>query len=234
MNYVRARNSDIQRYYINDSKEYLLYTPSADRLDQLPQGAREYLEANRASLEERAAYKRGNCEWWQWTWPLHKEYLERNKLYCPYLATSNRFALDTKQRFLGLTDTTVLFDSGQAEDIRYILGLLNSRLLTFRFRFIGKLKSGGIIEYFENTVSKLPIRRIDPSDERHQRMLGLVDTISKLRSHEFNANSPMERAFIRSQIIGLDRQIDRLVYELYRITQEDQEIIDQVLAFVEQ
>lgn len=230
MSYVRARNSDIQRYHIQNSQEFLLYTEKASSFEQLPEGVREYLVANRAMLEARAAYKRGNCEWWQWTWPLHKEYLGRNKLYCPYLATTNRFALDRERRFLGLTDTTVLFDNSQPEDIRYILGLLNSRLLTFRFRFIGKLKSVEILEYFANAVSKLPIRHINPDDVRHQHMVNLVDSMISMQEKYLKAHSPMEKAFIRNQITSLDRQIDRLTFDLYGITQEEEQIIDSMLS----
>ena len=75
---------------------------------------------------------------------------------CRYLAVSNRFALDTNKEYLGLTHTTVLFENGQPEDLKYILGLLNSQLLSFRFQSIAKLKSGGIREYFWNSVSKIP------------------------------------------------------------------------------
>ncbi len=60
--------------------------------------------------------------------------------------------METSRSLLGLTDTTVLYDNDQPEDLRYILGLLNSTLLTYRFRFIGKLKSAGILEYFWNSL----------------------------------------------------------------------------------
>ncbi|PZS32329.1 MAG: restriction endonuclease subunit M, partial [Pseudonocardiales bacterium] len=153
--YRRVRNSDIQAYHFTGAGNYLLYTPAFKTFSALPAPARAHLTAHRQELEKRAAYRRGNCEWWQWTWPLHKEYFERDKIYCPYLATRNRFALETSQSLLGLTDTTVLFDNEQPEDLRYLLGLLNSKLLTYRFRYIGKLKSGGILEYFWNSISKL-------------------------------------------------------------------------------
>ena len=78
----------------------------------------------------------------------------------------------------------MLFENGQAEDLRYIMALLNSTLLTFRFRFIGKLKGGGIIEFFWNSVSKLPIRRIDFQSshdvDAHGRLVTFTDRATLL------------------------------------------------------
>ena len=131
-------------------------------------------------------------------------------MVCPFLATENRFALVDDDRFIGLTDTTVLFTKEQPESLKYLLGLLNSRLLTFRFRAIGKLKGGGIYEYFWNSVSKLSIRRVDfsqPADRaRHDRLVTLVDKMLAL--------TPKLRA------------IDVLVYELYGLTSEEIALVE--------
>ena len=228
--YRRVRNSDIQRYRFVASDNHLLYTEAFGSLDEVPAGAREHLKAHRAELRARAAYQRGNCEWWRWTWPLHKELIDRDKIYCPYLATRNRFALDTTRSVLGLTDTTVLYDRGQPEDLRYLLGLLNSSLLTYRFRFIGKLKSGGILEYFWNSISKLPIRRIQPSDARHARMVDLVQRMMDLLAANDNARSAQEKTKISRQIAVTDSLIDTLVYELYELSDEQIAVVEEALA----
>ena len=154
--YVRARNSDIERYHITDSGKCVLYVEDYASFESLPERVRDHLSGHRSALRERAAFKRGNCDWWRYTWPLHKQHMTRDKIYAPYLARRNRFALDRDNHFLGLTDTTVMYDAGQPEDLRFLLGLLNSRLLTYRFRSIGKLKSGGILEYFWNIFLNCP------------------------------------------------------------------------------
>jgi len=71
----RARNSDIDAFYIRENGPWALYLEDVARYDDLPQTVRSYLERDdvRAKLEGRAAYQRGNCEWWRWTWPLHRE-----------------------------------------------------------------------------------------------------------------------------------------------------------------
>jgi hypothetical protein len=232
--FIRARNSDIGRYYIRDSKQYLLYLEDVRCFGDLPEGVKNHLKSQDEELKARAAYQRGDCEWWRYTWPLHKGYARRAKLYCPYLATHNRFALDEQQQYLGLTDTTVLYDDDQPEQLRYLLGLLNSKLLTFRFQFIGKLKSNGILEYFWNSVSKLTIRRIDFSDAedeaRHEKMVGLVGRMLELHEKLAEAKIERERTVIGHQISATDKQIDNLVYELYGLTDEEIQIVEEATA----
>ncbi|MFZ1127337.1 Eco57I restriction-modification methylase domain-containing protein, partial [Methanoregula sp.] len=223
--FKRATNSDIQRYSINNRQEFLLYLEEAPKLKDLPEGVQNHLNAHTPELKGRAAFKRGNCEWWKYTWPLHKEWYDRPRLLCPYLAVSNRFALDTNKEYLGLTDTTVLFENGQPEDLKYILGLLNSQLLSFRFQSIAKLKSGGIREYFWNSVSKIPIHTInfsDPADKvRHDRMVELVTHMLDLNKRLQDAKLEQDKMQISRQIVATDAAIEKLVYELYGLTDEE-------------
>jgi hypothetical protein len=221
----RASNSDIQRYCIRRRDECLLYLEETRSFNSLPFGLQAHLKANESALKKRAAYLRGNCEWWRYTWPLHKEWYARPRLLCPYLSTGNRFALDSNKQFIGLTDTTMLFDNDQAEDLRYLLGLLNSALMTFRYKAIGKLKSGGILEYFWNGISRIPVRRVDFSDQqdraRHDRLVALVEQMLQLHRDLAAAKTAHDKTLAERQIAVTDKQIDRQVYELYGLTEEE-------------
>lgn len=176
----RATGTDLAPFSIRDRGERVLYPESCRSFSELPEAAQRHLESHRPRLVRRAAFLRGNCEWWRYSFPLHRAlYRVRRRILCPYLAARNAFALDAGDRFLSLTDTTVLFDNGQPEDLRYLLGLLNSPILEFRFRALAKLKGAGLYEYFWNSVSKLPIRRIDfgHAGDRalHDQMVALVE-----------------------------------------------------------
>lgn len=155
------KNQDVDRYDFSFRGLYLLYPEEIDNLDNYP-NAQAYLTAHRAELEERAAFKRGDCDWWRFTWPLHKERYHAPKIITPYIAPENRFGLDETGEYIGLTDTTAIFATEQSPDLRYILALLNSRLLTFRYRYIGKAKDYRY-EYFENGLKKIPIRIAPPA-----------------------------------------------------------------------
>ena len=199
---LRARNSDIAAWSIADRGEAVLLPHTVERFGDLPPAARQHLERHRPELEARAAFRRGDCEWWRFTWPLHASLIRRPRLLCPYMAGTNRFALDEEARFLGLTDTTVLYDAGQPEPLPYLCALLNSRLLTRRYRTIGKLRSAGVYEYFWNGVSRLPIPRL--TDATSARIAELADLAGRRMRGE-----------------AVDEAIERGMYTLYGLTDED-------------
>lgn len=147
------------------------------------------------------------------------------------MATSNRFAYDDKCEYLALTDTTVMFDSDQSEDMKYILGILNSKLAEYRYLNIAKLKSNDIYEYFWNGISKIPIKRIDRGigrdTECHDNIVDMVSAIISLWKREENALSEVDRKGLRMQISRLERGIDQLVYELYGLTDKEIGIVEE-------
>ena len=228
--YKRASNSDIQRFNIRDRGEYILYTQAYTSFKQMQPKVQNYLLEHEKELKNRAAYKRGDCEWWKFTWPLNEKYYNRKRILCPFLASTNRFALNEDNQYLSLTDTTVLFDNEQPESLLYLLGLINSKLLTFRFKSIGKLKSVGIYEYFWNSLSKIPIRRINFSNnyekQSHDKLVSLVDHIQLLYKH--NPRTPHEKESLKREIEATDKKIDQLVYELYGLTEEEIRIVEGV------
>src|SRR3990172_12193996 len=64
-------------------------------------------------------------------------------------------------------------------DLHYILGLLNSSLLTFRYKGMGKLTSKGIYEYFWNQIGRLPIKVPDFEDNKEVELYDLIRNNAK-------------------------------------------------------
>jgi hypothetical protein len=219
--YERARNSDIHAFHLDRSGVNMLFLEDVKSFGALPKDIQEHLTAHREKLLARAAFIRGNCEWWRFSWPLHREYFGRARILCPYRARTNRFALDGDRHFLGITDTTVLYENGQPEDIRYLLGLLNSGILTARFRFIGKLLGGGVLEYYENTVSRLPIPRSGPGQPEHDRIVELVRTIEEASQDLHTSLAGAEQQAARQQIDAAKAEIEDIAADLYGLTPDE-------------
>ena len=227
----RAANSDIRRYLLRDRAEFLVWVEDARNFKDLPRSLQCYLKAHAKKLRSRAAFKRGNCEWWKFTWPLHKHLYGQARIISPFLSPRNRFALDKTKRFIGLTDRIAIFRKPETpESISYFLGLLNSRALDFRFKGIAKLKSAGIYEYFWNSVSKLPIPRIDfaKSNERriHDEIVKLAEQIQRQKSKLEIASNKIERQALETSVQNTDQEIDELVYQLYGLMPEEIALIE--------
>ncbi len=119
-----------------------------------------------------------------------------------------------------------------SESLKYLLGLLNSRLLTVIYAalYAGMHMGGGYMRFRTSFLNTLPIRTIDfdnPDDkDRHDKMVKLVDRILDLHKRLAKAKVPTDKTRIQRQINTTDKQIDNLVYELYNLTPEEIKIVE--------
>jgi hypothetical protein len=126
-----------------------------------------------------------------------------------------------------LTDTTVAFlRDGVEEDIRYLLGLLNSKLLTFRFRGLGKLTGHNMWEAFDNSIGELPIRRInfaiDEERARHDEVVRLAQDLEQATIAARGTLSASDRSLAARRVEALIEQLDEVVLDLYGITSAEE------------
>ncbi len=89
---------------------------------------------------------------------------------------------------------------------------------------------GGYFAANKQFLVQLPLRTIDFSDPedvvRHDRMVELVERMLSLHERLAAAKLNQEKTVIQHQINATDRQIDRLVYELYKLTEDEIEIVE--------
>ncbi len=83
-------------------------------------------------------------------------------------------------------------------------------------------------------LKTIPIRTIDFSDPadvaRHDRMVALVEQMLDLNKRLAAAKAPHEKEVRAGMIDATDRQIDRLVYELYGLTEDEVAVVEGVNA----
>ena len=157
----------------------------------------------------------------------------RAKLCVPRLVRELRAAYDTGGGHVldnvdvgGLSAKRSFAPHGLA----YLLGLLNSRLLRWFFPFVSAPFRGGWLSANRQFLSQLPIRSIDFSDPadkaRHDQMVSLVQRMLDLHKKVAEADVPQVKEALQRQIDATDSQIDRLVYELYDLTEEEIGIVE--------
>ena len=168
----------ISRYILRSKEEYMLYFEDVENFEDLPASIQEHLTANKETLMNRATCKNEGRVWWRYSRPMHKEFYHLNKIWCSYRAKANEFIIDESSDYIGLTNTTVIFDTNTDYSLKYILALLNSSLLNFRYKSIGKQTGSGVYEYFENGVGKLPVA--PASTEQQEALAALADTMLAL------------------------------------------------------
>ena len=162
----RVTGLNIDRYVIKADSTYILYFENIEAFDNLPEVIQKHLNGNREVLANRATVKNEGRIWWRYSRPMHKEYYNLPKLYCSRRAFGNTFCYDEGFDYLGFSNMTVIFETNKEMSVKYILTLLNSKLLNFRYKSIGKQTGGGSFEYFPNGVGKLPIPNIPFSEQQ--------------------------------------------------------------------
>ena len=113
----------------------------------------------------------------------------------------------------------------------YLLGVVNSRLMSWYF-----LRRSNIAQRddFPKIVLKEtrevpipPINLSDPADKlRHDRLVNQVEQMLALQKQLAAARTPQEQTALTRQIAATDTQIDRLVYDLYGLTEDEIKIVE--------
>ncbi|SNZ13516.1 TaqI-like C-terminal specificity domain-containing protein, partial [Hydrogenobacter hydrogenophilus] len=105
----------------------------------------------------------------------------------------------------------------------YILGILNSRLAEWFYYWFIYNRAVRTMHFDEYYMGRLPIKKITPQNQHIvQQIENLVDQILNLTQSEDYETNPTKQA----QVQELEKQIDKLVYELYGLTPEEIAIIE--------
>ncbi|MCD4713094.1 MAG: N-6 DNA methylase, partial [Clostridiales bacterium] len=113
----------------------------------------------------------------------------------------------------------------------YLLGILNSHLMTFyhRKKFLDEFKMR-FQKILIKDCRRLPIRTIDftNTDEKtqHDKLVALVDNMLELQKKYHEARMERDKEIYERQIKLVDAQIDRLVYDLYGLTEEEINVVE--------
>ncbi|NMX21517.1 hypothetical protein C5S30_03610 [ANME-1 cluster archaeon GoMg4] len=116
--------------------------------------------------------------------------------------------------------------------LRYILGILNSRLLTFWFDYkFDKFQRAIFPQFKVNELSRFPIRTIDftnPAEKsQHDKLVSLVENMLELQKKYHDARMERDKELYERQIKIVDAQIDGLVYDLYGLSGEEIRIVEE-------
>ncbi|GAA9334642.1 class I SAM-dependent DNA methyltransferase [Helicobacter pylori] len=147
------------------------------------------------------------------------EDFEKEKIVYGEIVQEPRFYLDNWECELGYfyAEATSFILTG--EHLRYLLGMLHSKLITFAFKTF--YAGGGLGEsgyrYKKAFIERLPIPQITPQNQK------LADKITDGAKAILEAKEKDPKANTQQ----LEKEIDALVYQLYNLTDEEIKIIEE-------
>ena len=102
--------------------------------------------------------------------------------------------------------------------LKYLLGILNSRCANYFF----KQRFSGNNHIASNQLAQIPVPAVDKM--RHDKIVALVERMLEL--HRRSPRTPQEQEMVKREIQSTDNQIDRLVYDLYGLTEDEIKIVE--------
>ncbi|WQR77522.1 class I SAM-dependent DNA methyltransferase [Helicobacter pylori] len=146
------------------------------------------------------------------------EDFEKEKIVYGEIVQEPRFYLDNGECELGVfyAEATSFILTG--EHLRYLLGMLHSKLITFAFKTF--YAGGGLGEsgyrYKKAFIERLPIPQItEKNQELADKITDCAERILKSKAKDPKANTQ-----------ELEKEIDALVYQLYHLTDEEIKTIE--------
>lgn len=218
-NLLQGRN--IRKWYYNESDEYLIFTRKGFKISEYPfieQYLKPYYEQlkPKTTSTDMSGRKPGNYKWYE---------ILDNTAYYPHFEKSEKiiwgltadkwaFTLDKEQHYLPSNGYILASNS---LDIRYVLGLLNSKLMHYYFGFIGVMTAGGAYTLKAASISALPFKIAGV--ESQKKIGDIVELILEMKSHDHD-----------TEVTELESEIDNIVYQLYGLTAEEINIVENAIA----
>ncbi len=162
----------------------------------------------------------------------NKSFYETPKIVIRETGKRISATIDLENRYI-LSSLYAVYPKATDESLslNYILGIINSLLATFFMRIIAlELTKGAFTKVRTNQLARLPICTInfsDPTDKaKHDKMVSLVEQMLNLHHQLNQPQTPQGKTMLHRQIEATDRQIDKLVYQLYNLSEEEINIVE--------
>jgi hypothetical protein len=176
-------------------------------------------------------------DWHGYVYRKNHTRFDSRKLLVPSLATGSCFAADLEGKYYfvgsgggGGGGYGVSLLPTASIDYLYLLGILNSKLLSEHLKSISTTFQQGYIALNRQYIEQLPIRTIDftnPAEKaKHDKMVSLVTQMLELRKSKAGAKTQSEGDVYERQIHAVDEQINDLVYELYGLSPDEIRIVE--------
>ena len=128
------------------------------------------------------------------------------------------------------TDGLYLFSLQNERLTKYVMGILNSRLFVFLYRKLAIEKGRVLAQVKPTLLAHLPIRSMDMQCSVDKKILDemndLVGTIMKVCEQTSMVSNPVVLNQSKTLKRAIDRRIDRIVYNIYDLSDEDVQVIE--------
>ena len=204
------RGRDIKKWKVEWAGLYVIFTRRGVDIEKYP-AIKSYLSSFRKDLEpkksdnQKQGRKPGSYKWYEIQDNIaYYEEFEKPKIVWGNLATEPKFAFDIASCYVSAPANIIPTDD------LYLLAILNSPLSKWWISLQAAVRAGGFLEYKPMYVGEIPVFQATDSQK--------APIIEHTRTIFDDPDSP--------DVPRLEREIDRMVYELYGLTEDEIKIVE--------
>lgn len=211
----------IMPYRLDEGRANLI--PEREFAELYPQTC-EYLRENKTYLSNRERGRMKGAGWYGYIYPKNIDIMQAPKILVPDIADRACYGFDAEGNYAFTSGYGITLNPDVKASPLFVLGLLNSRLLSYFIKRISTPMRGGFFRYFTQFIEKLPI--LIPSQAHHDTLVALVDKMLALVPKLRAATGEKERTVLQNAVTSTDQKIDALVYTLYALTPEEIALVE--------
>jgi len=202
------RGRDIERFAYKCAGCYVLLTKNCIDIKRDFPDIYDYLDSFGPDFKKRGAQGRN---WFNLRACAFFEDFKKEKIVWIELTDRGRFALCSDEIYL--VNSAYFMLPPARLNSKYLLAILNSRLVEFYLGLIAETSGMGTTRWINNYVKEFPIVIAKMAEQTP--IIKLVDRILEAKQRDSEADT-----------IALEQEIDKLVYALYGLTREEIEIVE--------
>ncbi|MBN2890804.1 MAG: Eco57I restriction-modification methylase domain-containing protein [Bacteroidales bacterium] len=197
----------IDKYSINDYDKEIIYITKKNFKNDAPKLI-SHLEKFKEIMDDRRENQQGKLGFNHLHWPRDEYFFEKGeKILCVRKCAIPTFAFTEEEAYVMMSFNVI---RSKRVNLKYLTGLLNSKLVAFWLRKKGKMQ-GNAYQLDKEPLLEIPIYK--PADKEANEIAKLVDKIISLKQQGKDSSEQ-------------EKKIDELIYKLYDITIAEQKIIE--------
>lgn len=224
--FIRPQN--YKKYHASNLTYFLIYPYNKDN-DVIPETIlkndypncyaflKDYKNELNNRKDSRTTIREKGIAWYSLMRRVDLNEIDSEKIVFYDVGMHPNFILDNSNCIFGGGTSHSLRIKDTSFNSKYVLSLLNSKLLEWVIYDFCPVKMGNARKYGLDYMRKLPIKAASPTKQKA--LIDLVDKIIELKNTDLTTSTSK-----------LEKQIDIMVYHLYNLTYEEAKIIDPELS----
>lgn len=213
------RGRDIKHFFIDFQEKYLLCTKNGFKIKKDFPIIYEYLLQYKEKLRKRS--DQGN-HWTNLRNCTYYDDFEKTKIVWQRVCKHPNFAYDDGKLYL--LDSLAFLTADSEDILKYLVAIFNSPMIEWLLSCIGHQYGTTGFLLSNQYVEQFPVKF--PENNVLKNMIVNVDNLIELHKFKSKINSPQQKKELSQKISQLEKQLNQKVYDLYNLTPEEVQIIE--------